>query len=411
MKILFINTGPWGTGSFTVVKGLADALLELGQEVKILFPDAGLYSSDKNEYYQNTELYHIWKFPIANEAAMLKTFPLMITDPHPRSPDAMTFKNLTTAELDLYLQDLKHHIQTLIKAFKPDIVECHHIWYASWLCYKLDLDYIVMGHHSDQLGFKYFPAIQAQAIQAAQHAKKIFAISKSVKREIERLYHVDENKIYLTHNGYDKKIFKKYTISRQEVLQKLKLQIPDDVPIISFAGKLSRTKGVDVLFKANKMIQEKVAAHTIVMGAGVLEDICDKLDPESYSLENMHFIGHQPPQMVADIHNIAKVGVMPSRSEGFGVSCLEAMACGLPMVVTKSGGPETFAVGKIIERGHAEALAEGILFILDLSASQHAALSDKAIAKAAHFTWKAVAEKHLAIYQKILKNRDVEKTS
>lgn len=56
MKILFINTGPWGTGSFTLVKCLTKELMKLDHQVKIFFPDANVESIDKEEYYSNPEL-------------------------------------------------------------------------------------------------------------------------------------------------------------------------------------------------------------------------------------------------------------------------------------------------------------------------------------------------------------------
>lgn len=409
MNILFINTGPWGTGSFTVIKGLAKEMLKLGHKVKILFPDAHFASVDLDEYYKNQDLYHIWEFPIKNASTTLRTFPLMITDPHPRNPTPLTFKDLSREQLALYEQALANEILKLNDTFRPDIIECHHIWLASWTCHKLGLDYVVMAHHSDQLGFKYYPEIQKKAIASAQGAHKIFAISKSVKKEILRLYHVDFSKIYLSKNGYDKETFKPFIINKETVLKALNLDIPLGVPIISFAGKLSRTKGMDLLMRANKELNSKREIHTIVMGAGEIAEITKKLEEGSYSLKNMHFVGHQTPEMVANIHNICNVGVMPSRSEGFGIACLEAMACGLPMVVSKSGGPETFAIGKIIDKGSSDQLAQSILEILDLPESQYLDLCQEAIKAAEKFSWKKIAEKHLEIYSDIIKTRGTQR--
>ncbi|HBD7374114.1 TPA: glycosyltransferase family 4 protein, partial [Legionella pneumophila] len=402
---LFVNTGPWGTGSFTVIKGLTKELLKLGHVVKILFPDSDLESIDKDEYYKNPDLYDIWKFPIQNKTTQLPTFPLMITDPHPRNPNFLTFKDLTNEQLDLYELELTKKIALLLKTFKPDIIECHHIWCASWVCSKLGVDFSVVAHHSDQMGFRFDRRMQAKALASAKAAKKIITVSESVKREVMRLYHTDESKILVTANGYDKDIFKICKVNRESVLQRLGIDIPTDAPIISFAGKISRTKGIDHLLQANKLLDPAMNIHIIVMGAGDIKAICDKMDPNSYSLKNIHFVGHQIPEHLAEIQNISRVGVMPSRSEGFGISCLEAMGCGVPMIVTRCGGPEQFAIGRIINVGAVKELASSIMAILALSNSEYQKLSNEAVSAAAKFSWKKIAEEHLHVYEKIVSER------
>lgn len=403
MKILQINTGPWGTGSFTVIKNISKEYIKLGHEVKILFPDANLDTVDKNEYYSNTDLYHIWKFPIHNATTEIPTFPLMITDPHPRNINPITFKSLTDAQLALYETELTKEILNIVNTFQPDIIECHHIWYAAWICHKLGLTYSTVAHHSDQLGFRYDSKVRPKAIAAAKGAKVILAISDTVKAELLKYYDVSENKILLTQNGYDKNIFKPKSLDRNKLLQNLQLSIPEQAPIVSFAGKLSKTKGLDILLQANKFLDPKLNIHTIVMGAGKLSAITNDLDANAYNLKNMHFIGHQLPEVLADIHNVARVGVMPSRTEGFGISCLEAMGCGLPMVVSKSGGPENWAVGKIIEIESSIELANGISEIINLPTADYQQLKHKAVQAAEKYSWHEIAKHHIAKYETIIK--------
>ena len=85
MRILFTNTGPWGTGSATVVDAISQEMMRQGHEVKIIFPDCHFESMDMDQYYGHPEVYHIWNFPIKRDGVELYTFPLIIPDPHPRS--------------------------------------------------------------------------------------------------------------------------------------------------------------------------------------------------------------------------------------------------------------------------------------------------------------------------------------
>lgn len=402
MKILFINTGPWGTGSFTLIKCLAKELIKLGHGVKIFFPDASIESIDKEEYYSNPTLYYIWNFPLKTNLSAIHTFPLMITDPHPRNPDAITFKALSDKQLYTYEHELHRQLLSLIQSFKPDIIECHHIWYPCWLLHQMGLDYIVTAHHSDQMGFRYDPKVQTKAIDAAKGAKKIIAISESVKKEVLELYHVDENRVVVLANGYDETVFKPKEVNREEILHKLGIDIPVNARIISFAGKLSQTKGIDILLQANKLLDSNMNIHIIVMGAGEIKNILEGMNIDSYSLENIHFIGHQPPEGVADIHHISYLSVMPSRSEGFGISCLEAMGCGLPMVVTRSGGPEFFAVGKIIDSESPQQLADGIVELLKIPDVDYQKLRTKALRVAQGYSSPAITQQHLELFHEVL---------
>ena len=78
MKILITNTGPWGTGSFTVTKAVSDELQLMGHQVKIFFPDDGTPCVDLDKYYSQSETYEIWKFPIQKNGVHLSSFPLII---------------------------------------------------------------------------------------------------------------------------------------------------------------------------------------------------------------------------------------------------------------------------------------------------------------------------------------------
>ncbi len=402
MKILFINTGPWGTGSFTVIKGLAKQLLEIGHEVKIFFPDAQMQTVDMHEYYHNPELYHIWNFPISNGKVTLPTFPLMLEDPHPRNPYPILFKCMSDDEIDFYLSELRKEISELIQAFKPTVIECHHIWYASWVLAQLGEDFIVTAHHSDQLGFHIDKKVQPYAINAAKAAKKIIAISEPVKQEVLQLYHVPDSKVMVCDNGYDKDIFYPQTIDKQAVLDDFELTINPEALIINMVGKLSINKGVDILLQANHLLDEGLDIHILVLGAGDLNPILNAVPSGTCRIDNVHFLGHQSPERVADIHNISRLSVMPSRSEGFGVACLEAMACGVPVVVSKSGGPEFFAVGQIMEENTAQHLAQAINDLVNMSDPNYQALRQKALEVAQGFSWESITKKHLALYQSIL---------
>jgi glycosyltransferase involved in cell wall biosynthesis len=402
MRILLTNTGPWGTGSFTVAKALLDEYLEMGHDVKLFFPDSKEPSRDLDYYYSHPELYEIWQLPIQNNGIRLDSFPLMIPDPHPRNPVGKTHKELTDCELDYYFEAFKDRITPVLDEFKPDIIECQHIWAYDHIINALGYPYIATAHHSDQMGFKYDPRMRPIAKHSAQGARFIFALSEENKQEIMNLYEVDSEKIKIFDNGYDRKVFHPFPINKGELFEEFNVDIPSDVFIVSFAGKLSKTKGIDTILMANKLLPESANIHFLILGAGDLKEGLENVDLNEISEHHVHYIGHRTPQNVARFHNAADITIMPSRTEGFGISCLEAMGCGLPAIVTRSGGPEHFAVGEIIEKENPQMLADAILKLKNLPQDEYKILSKKALEKAHLYSWHTIAKKRLNYYEQAL---------
>jgi glycosyltransferase involved in cell wall biosynthesis len=108
---------------------------------------------------------------------------------------------------------------------------------------------------------------------------------------------------------------------------------PADGDAIVFVGRLEAQKGVDVLLRAMECLDERL----LVVGDGSerasLEALAAQLDVDA------EFVGEVPPDAVTDQLRRGKVFVLPSvRGEGLPNAMLEAMAVGLPVVVTDTGG-------------------------------------------------------------------------
>ncbi len=402
MRILFTNTGPWGTGSATVVDAISLEMMRRGHEVKIIFPDCHFESMDMDKYYGRPEVYHIWEFPIKRGDIELYTFPLIIPDPHPRNyRHAWTFKNMTEKQLSLYMSEFKRQIRNIIEDFQPDIIECQHIWAMDHVIMKLGYPYLSAAHHSDQMGFLRDQRMQAYAMRAAQSAEYILAISDFVRDEVLELYPVEPQKVLSTGNGYNQETFYPRKVNRSKLLADFHLNIPEHAAIVTFTGKISKTKGVDTLLLANRIIQQHQEVHLLLFGAGELEDVLDKDKLGLYCLDNVHVMGHQLFDTLAQFHSTARLSVLPSRSEGFGIAALEAMGCGTPLVVTRTGGPDKFAVGKVVDKENAEQLANAVLHILSLTNDEHSTLCRAAYRKAHEFSWESIVEQRLELYDRV----------
>jgi glycosyltransferase involved in cell wall biosynthesis len=159
-----------------------------------------------------------------------------------------------------------------------------------------------------------------------------------------------------------------------------------------FAGALTQRKGLSDLFAAMKLVGSR-NAELVVMGSLVL--------PMSfYRNEFANFI-YEPPRSHAAVLELMRscdVLVLPSIVEGRALVQQEALACGLPLIVTRNAGGEDLIVegktGFLVPAGAPAAIAEKIEWFLE-NRDQLPAMSAAARAKAAELTWPAYGEKIL----------------
>jgi glycosyltransferase involved in cell wall biosynthesis len=262
----------------------------------------------------------------------------------------------------------------------------------------LGYPYIVGAHNSDQMGFRYDARMRPYATACAINAKYVFTISDAVKEERLKLYGVPEGKVIVIPNGYDNKIFRSLQLSKDNVFQNHGIEADVSLPVVTFAGKMSKTKGVDVLLEANAILQNRHPYTLLLFGSGDIKDVLGRL-PTQEETQNAHLIGHVTQDVLTQFHNIAEFSVLPSRDEGFSVAALEAMGCGLPVVATDIPSLKELIVGKTVPVEDPEALANAMEFLLQLPAEEKVKLRDKSLKKALGYSWKRSTETRLFYYK------------
>ncbi len=159
-----------------------------------------------------------------------------------------------------------------------------------------------------------------------------------------------------------------------------------------FAGALTQRKGLADLFAAMKLVESK-EVELVVMGSLVMP-------MEFYRKEFAHFTYEAPREHAAVLRLMQScdVLVLPSIVEGRALVQQEAMACGLPLIVTRNAGGEDLIIegetGFLVPAGSPAALAEKIEWF-GQNAARLPAMSRAARAKAAEFTWPDYGEKIL----------------
>lgn len=176
-----------------------------------------------------------------------------------------------------------------------------------------------------------------------------------------------------------------------------RLGLPDSAPLIAYAGRLLPEKGVDALADALPAIRAAVpGAAAVLVGDGPLRGPL-----AARGAPGLYLPGPAPYAETLALLAQADVFCMPSRSEGFSCTVLEAAALGCPILTTPTGGsPELITgpdCGTLLADRTAPTVAAACVAALTDPAWRRAAAGNARRNLEARFTWEAAARRFLAL--------------
>lgn len=287
----------------------------------------------------------------------------------------------------------------LVDAFRShdaDVLHCH-----DWITVPAALELrrrtgipLVFTMHSTEhdrsAGFMPQRWIEDIERRGAQGADRVIAVSRYTKGLVERLYAADPAKVTPVHNGVDFSKFqpgldRDYGPARGSVL---------------FLSRLSRQKGpLYFLAAAKRVLQARPDARFTVAGQGEMLGECIEYACREGIADRVRFTGFVDMEHQAAFYASHEVYVLPSVSEPFGISVLEAMATGLPTLVSRTCG-----VGEALrhvlraEYWDTDEMADQVLRLLD-SRELREELGRSGAREARAFTWDKTCAKTLAVYR------------
>src|SRR5690554_990779 len=283
----------------------------------------------------------------------------------------------------------------------PMTAGCHY----SWECQK----YLSQCSQCPQLGSKDKSDLAriGHKIKANALKKKnlhIVGDSEWITREAEKSTILKHAKSFQTiHYSIDFNIFKP-SISNQQTRKKY--NIPENAFVLCFgaADFTNRRKGFSELIQALEQInKETTNVHCLVFGAGSLLLDQTKLPP-------IHLPGHLTPKELAEVYGASDIFVIPSLHEAFGLTAIEAMACGTPVIGFNTGGiPDSVKAGKtgwLVEPGNSQDLAHHILKLTNNPASIRALSTSCFLYTQQNFSQQYEADQYKQVFDNILNNND-----
>jgi starch synthase len=312
-----------------------------------------------------------------------------------------------------------------------DLVHSH-TWYANSAGRIAQLTYgiphIVTAHSleplrpwkAEQLGGGYRLSSWMER-EAFEHADGVIAVSKAMRADILRSYpSIDPAKVHVVYNGIDIDAWKP-SVDEDAVRA---LGIDPTRPSVVFVGRITRQKGLPYLLRAVASLPSDVQ---IVLCAGapdtpeILAEVTELVEGLRAEREGVVWIDRMlAHEEIVNVLSSGTVFVCPSVYEPLGIVNLEAMACGIPVVGTGTGGiPEVVADGLTGRIVPIDQVQDGTgtptdpdRFVADLAATLTEVLADEGLAKLmgragrlrveTEFTWDAIATRTRQVYDRVL---------
>ena len=229
------------------------------------------------------------------------------------------------------------------------------------------------------------------------HSDGVTAVSDFLRKDTHDNFNI-RNEIEVIYNFVDTNRF-----DRQNKEHFRKMIAPNGEKLMVHTSNFRKVKRAEDCIHIFRKVLEKVPSKLLMIGDGPERVHAESLCRELGTCDKVHFLGNQNP--VEEIYSIGDLFLMPSASESFGLSALEAMACGMPVISSNAGGlPELNLDGKtgyVCEIGDVEKMGEKATELLS-DPELFASLSRNARERAERFSPEAIIPLYEQYYQSVL---------
>lgn len=262
---------------------------------------------------------------------------------------------------------------------------------------------IVLHVHAtefDRSGDNPNPYIYNLEKYAFEKAEAIITVSNYTKQIIVEKYQISPEKIYPVYNAIDFQL----NIS-QEVKKPIRQKI------VLFLGRITFQKGPDYFVRAAKKVVEKIQnVKFLMVGTGDMYTRMIEMAADLGIGKFFHYTGFLERSKIEQIFKISDVYVLPSVSEPFGLTVLEALKAGVPVIVSKQSGVAEIIKNAIkVDFWDVDDIANHIINILE-NEEYKSQLKQKLIEEEVHkISWYDSAQKIEEIYNIVLSKIQISK--
>ena len=225
------------------------------------------------------------------------------------------------------------------------------------------------------------------------NADHIITVSDLTRRTVIEKYGISPEKVTTVHNAVIPLDDELLNLPRKERKEK----------VITFLGRITMQKGPEYFVEAAaKVLQKTKNVRFVMAGSGDMMDAMIRLAAKRGIADRFHFTGFLRGKQVYEMLAESDVYVMPSVSEPFGISPLEAMEMGVPSIISIQSGCAEILTNVIkTDYWDIDAMADAMHSLISYPALHHE-LRDRGIEEIHGITWEKAGKKVIDIYQKVI---------
>ncbi len=280
-----------------------------------------------------------------------------------------------------------------------DVIHAHDwlTYYAGIAAKKVSGKPLVVHIHAteyDRTGENVNTLVYGIEKEGMMAADRVCAVSNLTRKIVIDRYGIPEDKVITVHNGVK---FKQ--VSEEESVEK---NIDDK--IVTFLGRITYQKGPDYFVEAAAKVLKKMDNVRFVMaGSGDMLNHVIRHVAKLGIADKFHFTGFLKGDDVKKMFAMSDIYIMPSVSEPFGISPLEAMRSNVPVIISKQSGVAEVLDNAIkVDYWDVDALADAIYSLLKYPAL-HKMMQERGGDEVNTLTWDNAATKIIDVYKSLTK--------
>lgn len=382
MEITFVIPKPWGDEdqSFLKIIGACNTPVAWRE----VYWD---YVSERLSKYMDPQEYYNLRDHIYGDFNYLHTNDLGCIEFSGRYPDNL-------------LEEINNYsivAGVIARTHNYDIIHSH-----DWLTYPAGIHAknvlgkpLVIHVHAtdfDRSRGKVNPQVYQMEKNGMDYADHIICVSELTRRTVIEKYHQDPAKVTTVHNAVEPLSAEIVAIEPHKGKDK----------VVTFLGRITMQKGPEYFVEAAARVLEKARHIRFVMaGSGDMMERMIYLAAERGISDKFHFTGFLKGKQVYEMLKRSDVYVMPSVSEPFGISPLEAMQCSIPTIISKqSGCAEILDKAVKVDYWDVEGMADAIYSICTYDAMSEF-LSREGKEEVDNIKWEYAGQKVRDIYNNL----------
>jgi len=318
--------------------------------------------------------------------------------------------NYPLFEFPLYSIELASKIVEVVRYNEIDLIHAHYAIPHATSAYlareilkkekgKCNVKVVTTLHGTDITLIGLEPTFLPTMKFSIEQSDGVTAVSNFLREKTISAYKV-EKEIEVIPNFIDTNKYNRETIK----ICNLKNHFaPNGEKILAHTSNFRQLKRVQDVIKIFNEVRKKVNSKLLLIGDGPDRSECERLSRELGIYEDIKFMGKQ--DSIAELLSLSDLFIMPSQSESFGLSALEAMSCSVPAITTSVGGlPELNIHGEtgfIAEIGDIERMAKYAIELLS-NDKKYKLFSKRARERAMEFSQEEIIHMYEKHYEKVL---------